>query len=195
MGGQSPAKLYPQVPAAQPTVLGFEPLEPRFVPYGLLDVPWGSRARVKLPRPPADPAHMLAASLSTDVWLGVGFISAITVLACLGVIANILRYELEFIRVVAGAKKLREKLVDQIDEVEAQHPDQANPAAGRPEMIDSPSPMPASAETDETEAIIDSPPEPESEPESEPDVERDAKPNAEPEPDAEPAATDSAQAA
>lgn len=120
---------------------------------------------------------MLAASLSTDVWLGVGFIAAITVVACLGVISAILRHELEFIRVVAGAKKLREKLMQQIDEVEAQHPDQANPAASRPGMIDSPSPMPAWAETDATEAIIDSPPEPDTEP------------------DAEPAAADSAQAA
>ena len=128
---------------------------------------------------------MLAASLSNDVWLGVGFIAAITVLACLGVISAILRHELEFIRVVAGAKKLREKLMQQIDEVEVQHPDQASPAARRPGMIDSPSPMPAWAETDETEAIIDSPPEPA--PESEPDADAER--------DAEPAATDSAQAA
>lgn len=132
---------------------------------------------------------MLAASLSTDVWLGVGLIAAITVLACLGVIANVLRYELEFIRVVAGAKKLRDKLVQQIDEVEAQHPDQATPAARRPEMIDSPWPMPAWAETDETEAIIDSPPEPDAEPDA--DAESDAESAA----DAEPAATDAAQAA
>ncbi len=142
-------------------------------------MPWGNGALVKLPRPPADSAHMLAASLSNDVWLGVGFIAAITVVTCLAVIANILRYELEFIRVVAGAKKLRDKLVDQIDEVEAQDLDQANPAAGRPGMTGSPSPMPASAESAETEAIIDSPPEPESEPDA----------------DAEPAATDPAQAA
>ena len=142
-----------------------------------------------MPRPPADPAHMLAVSLSNDVWLGVGFIAAITVLACLGVISAILRHELEFIRVVAGAKKLREKLMQQIDEVEARHPDQANPAAGRPGMIDSPSPMPASAESAETEAIIDSPPEPE----PERDAERDAEPDTER--DAEPAAADSAQAA
>ena len=121
---------------------------------------------------------MLAASLSNDVWLGVGFIAAITVLACLGVISAILRHELEFIRVVAGAKKLRDKLTQQIDEVEAEHPDQANPAAGPPRMIDSPSPMPASAESAETEAIIEIPPD-EPEPQSE----------------AEPAATDAAQAA
>ena len=122
---------------------------------------------------------MLAASLSNDVWLGVTFIAAITVLACLGVIANILRYELEFIRVVAGAKKLRDNLTQQIDEVEAQDPYQANPAAGRPGMIDSPSPMPDSAESAETDAIIDSPPEPEPEPDA----------------DAEPAVTEPAQAA
>ena len=127
---------------------------------------------------------MLAASLSNDVWLGVGFIAAITVLACLGVIANILRYELEFIRVVAGAKKLHDNLTHQIDEVEAHDPYQASPPAGRPEMIDSPSPMPASAEPAETDAIIDSPPD-----EPAPDAEPDAEPNAEP------AATDSAQAA
>ena len=138
---------------------------------------------------------MLAASLSTDLWLGVGFIAAITVLACLGVIANILRYELEFIRVVAGAKKLRDKLEHQIDEVEAQNPNVANPATGRSEMIGSPSPMPASAESAETEAIIDIPPEPE--PDAEPDLDPDAEPDAGPdtEPNAEPAATDAAQAA
>ncbi|MEE9131588.1 MAG: hypothetical protein V3T84_16355 [Phycisphaerales bacterium] len=127
---------------------------------------------------------MLAASLSTDVWLGVGFIAAITVVACLGVIANILHYELEFIRVVAGAKRLRNKLIQPIGP-EAQEGNVANPATGRPGMIGSPSPMPALAESAETEAIIDSPPEPE------PDAEPDAKPDA----DAEPAATDSAQAA
>jgi len=132
---------------------------------------------------------MLAASLSNDVWLGTGFIAAITVLTCLAVIANILRYELEFIRVVAGAKKLRDKLVDQIDEVEGQDAYQANPPAGRPERIDSPSPMPASAESAETDAIIDRPPEPE------PDAERDAESEPDAERNAEPAATDTVQAA
>lgn len=131
------------------------------MPYGLLDVPWDSGALVKSPRPPADPAHMLAASLSTDVWLGVGFIAAITVLACLGVIANILRYELEFIRVVAGAKKLRDKLEHQIDEAEVQHPDQANPAAGRPEMNESPTPTPGSDRSTDSEEIMVIPPDPE----------------------------------
>ena len=116
---------------------------------------------------------MLAASLSADVWFGVAFIAAITVLACLGVISAILRHELELIRVVSGVKRLRDKLTQQIDEAEAEHGEQASPAASRPEMVGSPSPMPASAESAETEAIIDSPPEP----------------------DAEPAATDAAQAA
>ena len=122
-----------------------------------------SWARVKLPQPPADPAHMLAASLSNDVWLGVGFIAAITVLACLGLICNVLRYELEFIRVVAGAKKLRDKLVCQIDEAEGQDAYQANAPPGRPETIDSPSPIPAAAESAEPDAIVDSPPEPDAE--------------------------------
>ncbi|MCH7848688.1 MAG: hypothetical protein IIB53_10040 [Planctomycetes bacterium] len=106
---------------------------------------------------------MLAASLSNDVWLGVGFIAAITVLACLGLICNVLRYELEFIRVVAGAKKLRDKLVCQIDEAEGQDAYQANAPPGRPETIDSPSPIPAAAESAETDAIVDSPPEPDAE--------------------------------
>lgn len=150
-----------------------------------------------MPQPPADPAHMLAASLSNDVWLGVGFIAAITVLACLGLICNVLRYELEFIRVVAGAKKLRDKLVCQIDEAEGQDAYQANAPPGRPETIDSPSPIPAAAESAETDAIVDSPPEPDAERDAEPDAESDAEPDAEPgaEPDAEHVATDSAQAA
>ncbi len=131
---------------------------------------------------------MLAASLSIDVWFGVAFIAAITVLACLGVISAILRHELELIRVVSSVKRLRDKLIQQIDEAEVQHPDQASPAASRPEMIGSPSPMPASAESAETEAIIEIPPD-EPEPEPEPDAESDA------EPDAELAATDPAQAA
>ena len=134
---------------------------------------------------------MLAASLPNDVWLGVGFIAAITVLACLGVIANILRYELEFIRVVASVKKLRDRLASQIDEAEVEIVEEVTPAAGHPEMIDSPSPMPDSAESDETEAIIDSPPEPDAEPDAEPDTE----PDTEPESESEPAATDAAQAA
>ena len=104
---------------------------------------------------------MLAVSLSNDLWLGVGFIAAITVLACLGVIANILRYELDFIRVVAGAKKLRDKLEHQIDEVEAQNPNVANPATGRPEMIGSPSPTPGSDGSSESEEIMVIPPDPE----------------------------------
>ena len=106
---------------------------------------------------------MLAASLSNDVWLGVGFIAAITVLACLGLICNVLRYELEFIQVVAGAKKLRDKLVCQIDEAEGQDAYQANAPPGRPETIDSPSPIPAAAESAEPDAIVDSPPEPDAE--------------------------------
>ena len=141
-----------------------------------------------MPQPPADPAHMLAASLSNDVWLGVGFIAAITVLACLGLICNVLRYELEFIRVVAGAKKLRDKLTCEIEEAEGQDAYQANAPADRPEMIDSP-PMPAAAESAEPDAIVDSPPEPDAEPDAERDAEHDA------EPDAEHVATDSAQAA
>ena len=177
IGGQSPPQLYPQDPATQPTVLLFGPgpVELRLAPYGLPDVPWGSWALFMSPRPPADPAHMLAVSQSNDLWLGVGFIAAITVMTCLAVIAATLRHELEFIRVVAGAKRLRDNLTQQIDEAEAQHGDQPNPATGRPGMIGSPSPMPASAESAETEAIIDSPPEPE--------------------PDAEPAVTGPAQAA
>ncbi len=122
---------------------------------------------------------MLAASLPTDVWLGVGFVAAITVLACLGVMANILRYELEVIYVVASVKKLRDKLASQIDVAEMENVEEPTPAARRPEMIDSPSPMPDSGEAAETDAISGSPPEP------------DAEPNA----DAEPVATDAAQAA
>ena len=138
---------------------------------------------------------MLAASLSNDVWLGVGFIAAITVLACLGVICNVLRYELEFIRVVAGAKKLRDKLTCEIEEAEGQDAYQANAPADRPEMIDSPSPMPDLAESDETEAIIDSPPEADAERDTEPDADADADAEPGAEPDAEHVATDSAQAA
>ena len=155
------------------------------MPYGLPGVPWGSWALVKSPRPPADPAHMLAASLSTDVWLGVIFIAAITVLACLVVISNMLRYELEFIRLVAGAKELRDKMIQASDKPEAPDSNVANPATGRPGMIGSPAPMAASAESAETEAIVDSPPESESEPNAEPDADADA----------DPAATDAAQAA
>jgi hypothetical protein len=132
---------------------------------------------------------MLAASLSTDVWLGVGLIAAITVVTCLAVIANILRYELEFIRVVANVKKLRDRLARQIEEAEVEIVEEATPVAGYPEMIDSLSPMPDSAESAETDAIIDSPPEPEAETESITDLPVDA------EPDSEPAATESAQAA
>ncbi len=125
---------------------------------------------------------MLAASLSTDVWLGVGFIAVITVLACLGVMSAILRHELEFIRVVASAKRLRDKLIQPIDKPEAQDPNVADPATGRPGMIGSPSPMPASAESAETEAIIDSPPEPKPKPDAE----------SEPEPESEPATAQAA---
>ena len=111
---------------------------------------------------------MLAASLPTDVWLGVGFVAAITVLACLGVMANILRYELEVIRVLANVEQLRDKLASQIDEAEVETVGEATPAARRPEMIDSLSPMPDLGETAETDAIIDSPLEPDADAESEP---------------------------
>lgn len=113
---------------------------------------------------------MLAVSLSNGLWLGVGFIAAITVVACLAVIANSLRYELEFIRVVCAAKALSKKMMKRHDEAPAPRGDQANPTAGRLGMIGSSSPMPASAESAETEAIMDSPPAPEPTPapESEP---------------------------
>ncbi len=124
---------------------------------------------------------MLAASLSTDVWLGVGFIAAITVVTCLAVIANILRYELEFIRVVASVKRLRDKLIQQIDVAEVQDGNEANPATGRPEMNESPTPTPGSDGSTESEEIMVIPP--------------DTEPDTEPNSDAEPAATDAAQAA
>lgn len=169
-------------------------VEPRFTVYDLPEVPWGSWTLVKSPRPPADPAHMLAVSLSTDVWLGVGFIAAVTVVACLATISNILRYEIEFIRVVAGVKKLRDSLKEPIKTAEVQEDDQAKPAAGGPEMAASPSPMPVSAETAETESIIDTPPEPESESEPEAEAETETEPITDTPVDAGPDA-DTAQAA
>ena len=165
-------------------MLLFGPIEPRLAPYGLPDVLWGSRALVKSPRPPADPAHMLAVSLSNDLWLGVGFIAAVAVVACLAVIANSLRYDLEFIRVVSAAKELRKKMMQRLDETPVPRVEQANPATSRPGMIGSSSPVPASAESAETEALVDSPFEPEPEPAAEPEPE--------PEPGAEPAAAQAA---
>ncbi len=127
---------------------------------------------------------MLAASLPIDVWFGVAFIAAITVLSCLGVISALLRHELEFIRVVAGAKRLRDKLTQPLDKPVAQHGKEAIPANGRPGMIGSSSPIPTRTDAAETEAIIEIPPD-------EPELE----PASESEPDTESAATDAAQAA
>ena len=63
---------------------------------------------------------MLAASLSTDVWIGTALIAAITVLSCLGFICTRLRYELEVIDVVSGVKTLRVKIARQLDDAGAE---------------------------------------------------------------------------
>ncbi len=97
---------------------------------------------LKSPSSPADPAHMLGSSVSSDVWLGTGLIAAITVLSCLGFICHRLRYELELLRVVAGVKKLRHKLAQQLDEAGAQAAEQPSPVARGAGSADSSTPTP-----------------------------------------------------
>ncbi len=95
---------------------------------------------------------MLAASVSNDVWIGTALIAAIMVLSCLGFICTRIRYELELIRVVAGVKKLRNKMAQQLEEAGAQVAEQ--PGAGAQ--------VAGSAGSGGTEEI------PESQPDSEP---------------------------
>ena len=105
---------------------------------------------------------MLAASVSNEVWIGTGLIAAVTVLSCLGLICNRLRYDIEFITVVAGAKKLRDMLTQQLDEAGARAAEQTNPVRGgaatpAPDSDDS-------ADADDaagTEEIIEIQPDPE----------------------------------
>ena len=110
---------------------------------------------LKSPSSSADPAHMLGTSVSSGVWLGTGLIAAITVLSCLWFICHRLRYEGELIRVVAGVKKLRQKLAQQLDEAGAQAADQPSWMQRDPEMVESSPSTPDEDTLDDADAPAD----------------------------------------
>lgn len=80
-----------------------------------------SFAVVKLPAWPVDWPLMLAYALSSNTWWAVAFLTAVSVLTILGMMAKILRYELMLIKVVSSARTMRTKLQQSIDEVEQEN--------------------------------------------------------------------------
>ena len=72
---------------------------------------------------------MLAYALSSNTWWAVAFLTAVSVLTMLGLMAKILRYELLLIEVVASARNMRTNLQQSIDEVEQEKNQQAAEAS------------------------------------------------------------------
>lgn len=72
---------------------------------------------------------MLAYALSSNTWWAVAFLTAVSVLTMLGMMAKILRYELTLIKVVSSARIMRTKLEQSIDEVEQEKIQQAAEAS------------------------------------------------------------------
>ncbi len=129
---------------------------------------------------------MLATSVSSDVWIGTALIAAITVLSCLGFICTRLRYEREFIDVVAGAKSLRDKIVRQLDQAgteAAMQPSRMERIAGSAGFA---TPTPDLADSEDSENSQDS---------ADSDGRAETQANIEIERDAEIVAPDSAEAA
>jgi hypothetical protein len=62
---------------------------------------------IKSPSRYADPPNMSAGSLPTDAWVCIGLIAGLAVLQCLGILANVLRYELGMQKVVREVRALR----------------------------------------------------------------------------------------
>ncbi len=129
---------------------------------------------------------MLAASLSTDAWLGTALIAAITVLSCLGFICTRLRYELEVIDVVSSVKSLRDKIARQLD----QSGEEAAKQPSRLQRIEgsarSSTPTPDLADSEDSEKSQDS---------ADSDGPADTQDNSETQAEPEVVASDSAEAA
>ena len=69
---------------------------------------------------------MLAYALSSNTWWAVAFLTAVSVLTLLGMMAKILRYELLLIKVVSSARIMRTNLQQSIDEAEQEKIQQAS---------------------------------------------------------------------
>lgn len=105
---------------------------------------------------------MLAYALSSSTWWTVAFLTAVSVLTMLGMMAKILSYELTLIEVVSSARVMRTRLQQNIDKAEQENNPQSAGASQAPKNAKASTaedqPEDAQPTADDTQALEDDEP-------------------------------------